>query len=120
MHELAICHSLLRQVEEIARRERAQRVDLIRLRIGPLSGVVAELLEQAFGIARAGTVAAAAELLVETLPVRIRCTRCGAQSEAPPNRLLCCRCGDFRTQLLSGDELLLASVELTCDKKQTA
>jgi Zn finger protein HypA/HybF involved in hydrogenase expression len=41
MHELAICHSLLRQGEEIARRERAQRVDLIRLRIGPLSGVVA-------------------------------------------------------------------------------
>jgi hydrogenase nickel incorporation protein HypA/HybF len=113
MHELSLCQSLLSQVEEIARRERAERVDLIRLRVGPLSGVVPELLESAFGIARAGTVAAGAELLIETLPVRIRCTRCGAESEAPPNRLLCGACGDFRTQLLSGDEMLLASLELT-------
>jgi hydrogenase nickel incorporation protein HypA/HybF len=113
MHELSVCQGLLHQVEAIAERERAASVDLIRLRIGPLSGVVPELLQQAFTIARAGSVAEDAELVVEELPVRIRCTRCGAQSEASPNRLLCAACGDFRTQLLSGDELLLASVELT-------
>jgi hydrogenase nickel incorporation protein HypA/HybF len=113
MHELAVCQGLLSQVDEIALRENAQRVDLIRLRIGPLSGVVPELLRQAFSIARAGTVAADAELAIEALPVRIRCTRCGAESDARPNRLLCGSCGDYRTQLLSGDELLLASVELT-------
>ena len=112
MHELAVCQSLLRQVEEIARREQAQRVELIRLRIGPLSGVVGELLKLAFTIARAGTLADKAELVIEEAPVRIRCTQCGAESEAPPNRLLCGSCGDFRTRLLSGDELLLASVEL--------
>ena len=50
MHELAVCQSLLRQVEEIARRDNARRVELIRLRIGPLSGVVGELLEQAFSL----------------------------------------------------------------------
>lgn len=118
MHELAICQGLLTQVEEIAQRENAARVELIRLRIGPLSGVVPELLEQAFTIARAGTIAEAAELVIENLPVRIRCTRCGSEGEAPPNRLLCAECGDFRTQLLGGDELLLASVELTRRKER--
>jgi hydrogenase nickel incorporation protein HypA/HybF len=113
MHELSVCQSLLRQVAEIARREGAERVELIRLRIGPLSGVEPDLLEQAFGIARAGTVAADAELVIEQLPVRVRCTRCGAETDARPNRLLCGRCGDYRTRLLSGDELLLASLELT-------
>ena len=113
MHELSICQALLTQVEEIARREDALRVDCIRIQVGPLAGVVAELLEHAFSIARAGTIAAQAELLIDSLPVRIRCTQCGAETEATPNRLLCGNCGDFRTRLLSGDELLLASVELT-------
>jgi hydrogenase nickel incorporation protein HypA/HybF len=44
--------------------------------------------------------------------VRVRCTRCGTESPAHANRLICPACGDFRTQLLSGDELLLAQVEL--------
>jgi len=120
MHELAVCQGLLHQVEDIARRERAVSVDLIRLRVGPLSGVVPELLSQAFEIARAGTIAERAELVIEELPVKIRCTLCGAESEAPPNRLLCTACGDFRTRLLSGDELLLASVELTRETEQAS
>jgi hydrogenase nickel incorporation protein HypA/HybF len=44
--------------------------------------------------------------------VRVRCEQCGAESEASPNRLLCGACGDYHTRLLSGDELLLVSVEL--------
>jgi hydrogenase nickel incorporation protein HypA/HybF len=113
MHELSLCQGLLAQVAEIAEREGARRVDLIRLRIGPLAGVEPELLAQAFSIARAGTLAAQAELVWEELPVRIRCTSCGAETDVPPNRLLCGACGDFRTRLVSGDELLLASLELT-------
>jgi hydrogenase nickel incorporation protein HypA/HybF len=113
MHELSVCQGLLTQVEEIARREEAAHVDVILLRIGPLSGVEPDLLQNAFIIARAGTVAANAELSIDTLPVRVECTQCGAESEATPNRLLCGQCGDFRTRLLSGDEMLLASIELT-------
>jgi hydrogenase nickel incorporation protein HypA/HybF len=102
----------LDQVEDIARREDAVRVDVIRLHLGPLSGVVPELLAQAFSVARAGTMAEDAELAIESLPIRIRCSECGVESEAAPNRLLCDACGGYRTQLLSGDELVLASVEL--------
>ena len=113
MHELSVCQGLLTQVDEIARREDAERIDLIRLRIGPLSGVVPELLQNAFSIAQAGTIAAGATLVIDQLPIRVQCTQCGAESDATVNRLLCGRCGDFRTRLLSGDELVLASVELT-------
>lgn len=116
MHELSICQALMRQVEEIAEREHATEITRILVRIGPLSGVVPQLLEQAFSIARAGTIAAAAELATESQPVRVRCLQCGAETEAKPNRLICASCGDYRTQLVGGDELLLASVELTRDK----
>jgi hydrogenase nickel incorporation protein HypA/HybF len=75
--------------------------------------VVPELLEQAFSIARAGTIAEQAELLSEPQPIRVRCSQCDAESDASVSRLVCGVCGDYRTRLLSGDELLLASVELT-------
>lgn len=118
MHELAVCQGLMRQVEQIAQREHAERVTRILLSIGPLSGVEPQLLADAFPIAAAGSVAAAAELVIEQLPVRVRCLSCGAESTATANRLLCGACGDYRTQLLSGDELLLSSLEL--ERRQNA
>jgi hydrogenase nickel incorporation protein HypA/HybF len=112
MHELSVCQAMLAQVEEIAAREGADSVATIVIRIGPLSGVVPDLLQQAFTIARAGTLAAEAELVTEVQPIRIRCLACDAETDAEPNRLLCSACGGYRTQVISGDELLLASVEL--------
>ncbi len=118
MHELAVCQGLMDQVEQIAARENAERVMLIRLRIGPLSGVEPQLLSDAFPIAAAGSVAADAELVIENQDIRVRCLSCGAETDASANRLLCGACGDYRTQLLSGDELLLTSVEL--ERRQNA
>jgi hydrogenase nickel incorporation protein HypA/HybF len=112
MHELSVCQAMLMQVETIAKRENASQVSRIVIRIGPLSGVVPELLQQAFTIARAGSIAAEAELVASLQQVRIRCLQCGAECDATVNSLICCECGDYRTQLISGDELLLTSVEL--------
>jgi hydrogenase nickel incorporation protein HypA/HybF len=113
MHELSICQALLDQVEEIAGQHGATRVDRILLRVGPLSGLEPALLQSAYGIAAAGTIAESAELVIEPAPVRVECLDCGSDSDAAPNRLLCAACGGFRTRLLSGDELLLAKLEMT-------
>jgi hydrogenase nickel incorporation protein HypA/HybF len=112
MHELAVCQGLMGQVEQIARRENAERITRILLSIGPLSGVEATLLKDAFPIAAAGTVAEDADLAIEEQAIRVKCLSCGAESEASANRLLCAACGDYRTRLVSGDEMLLMSVEL--------
>lgn len=112
MHELAVCQGLMSQVQQIAQRERALRVTRIQLRIGPLSGVEPMLLRDAFPIAAAGSVAQDAQLDIEDMPIEVLCQVCGERSQARPNRLICAACGDYRTRLVSGDELLLASVEL--------
>lgn len=113
MHELSICQALIDQVEQIAREQGAQRVEHIRLRIGPLAGVETALLQQAYPLAAAGTCAESACLEIEAAPVRVRCLACGNENEAAPNRLLCAACGSYRTRLISGDELLLVNLELT-------
>lgn len=113
MHELSVCLSLLQQLETIARQHNAASVDQVFLKVGPLSGIEPELLRKAYPLAVAGTVAEAAELFIEYGEVIVTCTECGAESPAKPNRLLCTACGDFRTRLISGDEMTLQRVELT-------
>jgi hydrogenase nickel incorporation protein HypA/HybF len=115
MHELSVCQGMLGQVAAIARAHRARGVRRIRVQVGPLSGIEPHLLQQAFPLACAGTVADEAELVIENLPVRVHCETCGSDTDATPNRLLCGACGDWHTRLVSGDEMLLASVELVTD-----
>ena len=111
MHELSVCQELVMQVERIAREHQAQ-VSSITIRLGPLSGVERALLEQAYPLAVAGTCLSAARLVIDSLAVRVHCRNCHEDTDAAPNRMLCANCGDWRTELLSGDELQLASVEL--------
>jgi hydrogenase nickel incorporation protein HypA/HybF len=117
MHELALCQGLLHQVEAVARDHAAEAVSRVTVRIGPLSGVEPALLQQAYVLAQADSIAAGARLVVERLPIRVRCSQCGAESEVEPNALVCARCGDWRTELMSGDEMVLASVELVTSER---
>ena len=111
MHELSICQALISQLETLAREQRARRVLSLVVGVGPLSGVEAHLLKQAYPVAAAGTLAEESELDIEDRPIRVRCKTCGEDSDAAVNRLLCALCGDWRTELLSGDELVLTRVE---------
>jgi hydrogenase nickel incorporation protein HypA/HybF len=120
MHELAICQSLMDQVESIAAERNAQSVTSIVIAMGPLSGVEAALLKNAYPIASAGTVAENAELIIEYLPIRVKCSQCGSESDALPNKLICKQCGDWRTTLLSGDEMMFMRVELEKPKQSTS
>ncbi len=111
MHELAICQSIISQVETLAQQYQAKQVIEITLKIGLLAGVESELLKQAFPLAAAGGCAENAELKIESIPVKVKCSQCNAESDVVPNRLLCQNCGDWRTKVISGDEMLLARIE---------
>ena len=112
MHELSLCQALVDQVLQVARSQDAVAVADIYLRIGPLSGVEGPLMASAFPIAAAGTVVDGARLHLQDAPVTVACQECGTESEVPVNRLVCGNCGDWRTRLVSGDELLLERVVL--------
>ena len=111
MHELSVCLALIGQLEEIARQRQA-RITEARVGIGPLSGIEPQLLAAAYPLACAGTVAEGSILAIEERPLRVRCRHCGAESDASPNRLLCGDCGDWHTDVIAGNEMLLLQVEL--------
>ena len=117
MHELSLCQDLIGQVTELARKHRARSVSCVRVQIGMLAGVEPLVLESAFDIARAGTVADQAEMITELVSPKVICQTCGAESDVSPSCSRCMACGGDDTKLIRGDELILARVELEVDEE---
>lgn len=115
MHELAVAQALVEQVDAVIDQHGATQASRVRVRIGPLAGIVPELLASAFPLAAAGSRMEHAKLDLVDAPIRVRCQACSAETEAAMNRLICGACGDWHTRIVSGDELLLESVELVTD-----
>lgn len=110
MHEYAIASAVLEQVEAEARRHREACVLAVRLRVGELAGVDAELLRTAWSLVREGTACAGAALAVEPEPARWACPRCGGA--IPPGRPLRCESCAAPAHLSSGDALVLERIEM--------
>lgn len=117
MHELSVCQALVRQLEGLVSERGARRVCSVTVRLGVLSGVEPELLSNAYPIACAGTVAENSCLIVENSPVRVYCASCDAETETTASKLVCGLCGNWRTRLVSGGELILVSAELEMPKR---
>ena len=111
MHELAICQALVSQLENIAG-QHGGRIRQVRVGIGPLAGIEPRLLESAYPLACAGTYAEGSQLEIQENDARVHCRKCGTDSTVIANRLACGACGNWQTELLAGDELLLLRVEL--------
>jgi hydrogenase nickel incorporation protein HypA/HybF len=112
MHELSIALSLLDLVGDEAGR-RGCRVAAIHLRLGPLSGVAPGALASAYDLAREGTALAAAELVIEEVPVVVSCPACAAEgAPVSPFELRCAACGTPTPDVIAGRELEVVALEV--------
>jgi hydrogenase nickel incorporation protein HypA/HybF len=112
MHELAICQALIEQLDSIAAQYVKKQIVEVNLKIGPLSGVVPQLLVDAFSIAAKASCAEQVKLNISKGDIVVRCKQCETESRVKINQLVCRQCGDWQTELVSGDEMLLERVEL--------
>jgi hydrogenase nickel incorporation protein HypA/HybF len=113
VHEWSIVESLLREVDRHARAHGARSVHRLHVRIGALAGVEIPLLESAYASFRERSCCEHATLDVETVPARWHCPRCA--HDLPPRAVLRCdRCGG-PVRLASGDEIVLARIEMEVD-----
>jgi hydrogenase nickel incorporation protein HypA/HybF len=110
MHEYSLVLSLIERAEQEAKARSAKSIARLSLRVGDFSGVEAELLVQAFEIARTGTSCEKAELVVTREPGRWTCPTCSA--ELDPNVSLRCVPCDAAGRLTSGGELVLEQMEI--------
>jgi hydrogenase nickel incorporation protein HypA/HybF len=111
MHEYSLVESLVRRVEEEARRRNATRIHSLKVSVGELAGVDPELFQTAYDTFRAGTLCAEAELVVVREPAAWSCPRCGV-GIAKGEVLTCATC-DVPAKLSDrSDALLLESIDM--------
>jgi hydrogenase nickel incorporation protein HypA/HybF len=105
MHEVSLMKGLLDVVTATAEREGADRIDLIHLRIGEMSGVNIDSLRFAFGILSKGTPAENGRLEFEEVPLSGRCGDCG--NDFHPNDMVfkCPSCGSVSIEIRTGREM---------------
>ncbi len=111
MHEFSIVSSLLDLVEADVRKHEAKAATRIVVRIGEMSGVVAELLTEAFHVCKRGTLAEQAELVVEKQEVLISCG-CGYKGPIKDRRFICPVCGTADVEATAGEEMILQQLEM--------
>jgi hydrogenase nickel incorporation protein HypA/HybF len=108
MHELAITEGI---VDAVTERLPGARVTCVRLEIGALSGVVADSVRFCFDLVTEGTNLAGARLEITVPAGRCHCKVCGSDFE-PDGPIVLCPCGSIEVQVLSGQELKIASVQV--------
>jgi hydrogenase nickel incorporation protein HypA/HybF len=104
----ALCLAL-----DTARQNGAECVQILRMRVGALSGVVPEALEFAFETLRQNTPAAQATLVIERIPATCWCGACQTEFESLDMMFDCPKCGVLATELRRGRELDLVSIDAT-------
>ncbi|MBN1916824.1 MAG: hydrogenase maturation nickel metallochaperone HypA [Verrucomicrobia bacterium] len=120
MHELSIAEDLLAIVEKTAAEHQLVRVARLRIVVGALGNVVPEALEFALEVAGRGTVADGAQLEIIEVPVTVRCTECGTETELEDIAFVCSACGSVNVDVVRGSELYLDSIEGDTDLEEKA
>ena len=113
MHELSIALSIVDIAAETARKNGGGRVDALYLKLGAMSGVVKDALLFSWQIASAETPLEGARLVIEEIPLVVRCAVCDADRTLDViNKFVCPVCGEPTTNIIRGKELELTSLEI--------
>ncbi len=119
MHELGVAQGILELVRQHVPQDQAPYVRAVTVRLGTLSGVVADSLDFCFSAIVAGTVYGGATLSIERVPTRATCGDCTREFDIDGLVFRCPHCGASRIRLVSGDELQVTSVELADAEPET-
>jgi hydrogenase nickel incorporation protein HypA/HybF len=112
LHELYVAENLLKLAERTAKEHNAKTIKAMRLIIGEWSGIEFEALSFCLEVAGKGTMAEDAAVEIESPKLTCRCKRCSNEFEPEEHRFACPRCGSSETEIVSGREIQLASIDL--------
>jgi hydrogenase nickel incorporation protein HypA/HybF len=112
MHEMSIAESLVDLIEDEARREGFAHVRRIVVKLGALGHIDPAALLFCFDAVARGTVAQGASLDMETVPGTGWCPQCQRSVAITQRYDLCPACGQSHVQMMAGDELRLAELEV--------
>jgi len=112
MHELSLACSLVEEAEKVLAAESAACATCVTIGIGKLSGIEIDAFEFAFPMAAKDTRLENAELVINDLPITVRCKKCEKESSPDFPRCVCTFCESDDVELVGGREFNIQSMEI--------
>ena len=112
MHEMSLCEGILQILEDNAASQRYQRVKVVWLEIGALSGVEPEAMRFGFDVVMKGTLADGARLEIIDVPGAAWCMQCAATVAVQQRFDSCPRCGGYQLQISGGEAMRIKELEV--------
>lgn len=110
MHEATLAENIIKISLDIAEKNHAKKISAVGLKLGDMAGVEVEALTLSFEVLTRGTPAENAKLLIEKIPIRAKCNKCGKIFTLENFNFFCPEC-DGILILQSGRELLVDFVD---------
>lgn len=110
LHEATLAENILDIAIDTARQNHAAKIFKVGLKLGELSGVEVEALTLSFDVLKKNTPADAAQLVINRVPCRATCNKCGKNFRLERYNFFCPDC-DGILILQSGRELLVDYVD---------
>jgi hydrogenase nickel incorporation protein HypA/HybF len=112
VHELAVTQNLLETVLLEAKSAKAEKITIISLVIGDLSGVVGDCVQFYFDVLKKGTIAETAVVKFISVPVELKCRGCGFGFKPVSDLWVCPECGDQSVEITGGRDCYIESMEV--------
>jgi hydrogenase nickel incorporation protein HypA/HybF len=112
MHELSIANSILNIVLKEIDTKNLPAVKAIGIKIGALSGILADSLEFGFDAIKIGTTLEQTRLQIEQIPISGKCASCSYKFEVHDLVFACPNCHSTSIEMEHGQELDITYLEI--------
>ena len=114
MHEISLVRNVFRSLEDQFSSEELGNIKTIHLKVGLLSNVEPQLLQNAYDAVTATDQPAFKEvpLEVELVPIEVSCPSCGRNSMVKNYHFICGHCQTPTNNIVRGTELLISGVDM--------
>lgn len=112
MHEGAIVHSLLESAKEIREKEKLKEITKVKIVIGNFHQIVQEVMLTNFDFMKTEYEGFENAILsMKEIDVRVKCLNCQHEFVINEPIFMCPNCDSFDTELISGKELYIETIE---------
>ena len=114
MHELPVINSILKVVLKHAADNNVKKVVAVHLQVGELSDLEDKWMQQYFDSLAKDTIAQGARLVIERIPVVMKCSDCGMSYTVnikEDKSLVCPECGSDKHTMVSGREYFIKNLD---------
>jgi len=115
MHELQVTESILNIALKHAPPDKVKKIMAIHLNIGELSDLENEWIQQYFDYLSKGTLAEGAKLVIQRIPIRLKCDSCRNEFEINRNEIHnieCPQCSNTKCTLIAGRDYFIKNMEV--------